>query len=362
MTPDNQTRIVEGIVSMIELSVAEATAAQKTLKEQVTQVSSHGRNLEDSLRVAREKFATLEEQASTMTRHGRTLQDSLRIAHDEITRLTRALESDTPSASRLKSIKLDVAKFGGAESAKLPRWLLQFSTAADAQRIPDDTTRVAFAISHLKGRAEDWAFSKLLTDRHCFPSFAVFETELKAMFLPPNSDFRYRSQYLACKQGKRSLQEFIHDLRFLAANINYEESLSEALRVTVFMDGLNQGPALTQLFHAYPDTFEEADRIALSESCLHPHPGIERPHVFQLRSPWTLFPYMSGTSPCGGSSAYCTRFLPCREIPTRVPRSALIGPAPAAPSDPTTVLHKPLSCPQQGRPLLLSVRLRYRPR
>ncbi|RHY69874.1 hypothetical protein DYB38_012235, partial [Aphanomyces astaci] len=114
MTPDNQTRIVEGIVSMIELSVAEATAAQKTLKEQVTQVSSHGRNLEDSLRVAREKFATLEEQASTMTRHGRTLQDSLRIAHDEITRLTRALESDTPSASRLKSIKLDVAKFGGA--------------------------------------------------------------------------------------------------------------------------------------------------------------------------------------------------------------------------------------------------------
>ncbi|RHY73069.1 hypothetical protein DYB30_011979 [Aphanomyces astaci] len=267
MTPDNQTRIVEGIVSMIELSVAEATAAQKTLKEQVTQVSSHGRNLEDSLRVAREKFATLEEQASTMTRHGRTLQDSLRIAHDEITRLTRALESDTPSASRLKSIKLDVAKFGGAESAKLLRWLLQFSTAADAQRIPDDTTRVAFAISHLKGRAEDWAFSKLLEDRHCFPSFAVFETELKAMFLPPNSDFRYRSQYLACKQGKRSLQEFIHDLRFLAANINYEESLSEALRVTVFMDGLNQGPALTQLFHAYPDTFEEADRIALSESC-----------------------------------------------------------------------------------------------
>ncbi|RHZ04510.1 hypothetical protein DYB26_004908 [Aphanomyces astaci] len=115
MTPDNQTRIVEGIVSMIELSVAEATAAQKTLKEQVTQVSSHGRNLEDSLRVAREKFATLEEQASTMTRHGRTLQDSLRIAHDEITRLTRALESDTPSASRLKSIKLDVAKFGGGD-------------------------------------------------------------------------------------------------------------------------------------------------------------------------------------------------------------------------------------------------------
>ncbi|ETV69575.1 hypothetical protein H257_14707 [Aphanomyces astaci] len=212
MTPDNQTHLVEGIGSTIDLSVAEATAAQK------------------------------------------------------ITRLTRASESETPSTSRLKSIKLDVAKFGGAETEKLLRWLLQVSTAADSQRISDDATRVAFAMSHLKGRAEDWAFSKRLTDRHCFPSFAVFETELKAMFLSPNSDFRYRSQYLACKQGKRSLQEFIHDLRFLAANINDEESLPEALQVTVFMDGLNQGPARTQLFRAYPDTFEEAVRIALSES------------------------------------------------------------------------------------------------
>ncbi|RLN99139.1 hypothetical protein DYB28_011126, partial [Aphanomyces astaci] len=186
MTPDNQTRLVEGIGSTIDLSVAEATAAQKALEEQVAQMSSHGRNLEDSLRIAREKIAALEDQASTMSSHGRTLQDSLRIAHDEIARLTRASESETPSTSRLKSIKLDVAKFGGAESDKLLRWLLQVSTAADAQRISDDATRVAFAMSHLKGRAEDWAFSKRLTDRHCFPSFAVFETELKAMFLPPN--------------------------------------------------------------------------------------------------------------------------------------------------------------------------------
>ncbi|ETV71829.1 hypothetical protein H257_12969 [Aphanomyces astaci] len=179
------------------------------------------------------RIASLEEQASIMTSHGRTLQDYLRIAHDEIARLTRASESKTPSSSRMKSIKLDVAKFGGAESDKLLRWLLQGSTAADAQRIPDDATRVAFEMSHFKGRAEDWAFSIRLTGLHCFPSFAVFETELKAMFLPPNSDF---------------------------------QSLPEPLRVTVYMDTLNQGPARTKLFRAYPDTFEEAVRIALSES------------------------------------------------------------------------------------------------
>ncbi|ETV64273.1 hypothetical protein H257_18819 [Aphanomyces astaci] len=32
------------------------------------------------------------------------------------------------------------------------------------------------------------------------------------------------------------------------------------------MDGLNQGPLRTQQFRAYPDTFEEAVRIVLSES------------------------------------------------------------------------------------------------
>jgi hypothetical protein len=86
------------------------------------------------------------------------------------------------------------------------------------------------------------------------------------MFLPPSSDFRYRSKFLACKQGKRSLQHFVHDLRFLAANVNDEESLPEALRATVFMDGLNHGLARTQLFREYPATFEAAVRIALTET------------------------------------------------------------------------------------------------
>ncbi|ETV89017.1 hypothetical protein H257_00421 [Aphanomyces astaci] len=214
MTPDNQNRLVEGIGSTIDLSVAEATAAQKALEEQKTKPPP----------------------CRPMVAPSKILCESLTMR----SRASRALRSrKLHRLLALKSIKLDVAKFGGAESDKLLRWLVQVSTAADAQRISDDATRVAFAMSHLKGRAEDWAFSKRLTDRHCFPSFA---------------------------QGKRSLQEFIHDLRILAANINEEESLPEPLRVTVFMDGLNQGPARTQLFRAYPDTFEEAVRIALSES------------------------------------------------------------------------------------------------
>ncbi|RHX96882.1 hypothetical protein DYB28_002900 [Aphanomyces astaci] len=87
----------------------------------------------------------------------------------EVERLTYALHiSEQQSPSRLKPIKLEVTKCGGAESDKLLRWIFQGQTAANAQRILDDDTRVALAISHLKSRTEDWAFSKRLKDPLCF--------------------------------------------------------------------------------------------------------------------------------------------------------------------------------------------------
>ncbi|RHY49188.1 hypothetical protein DYB30_008503 [Aphanomyces astaci] len=243
LSPENQARLVEGIGRLIDQAVTDAVTPLTAL------------------------HAALESQLSTMAAHGRTFEESLARSATEVERLTYALHtSEQQSPSRLKPIKLEVTKFGGAESDKLLRWILQVETAANAQRILDDDTRVAFAMSHLKGRAEDWAFSKRLMDPLCFPSLDDFMHEMKSTFLPPNSDFRYRTKFLECKQEKRSLQEYIHDLRFLAANVNDEESLPEAMRVTVFMAGLNQGPARTQLFREYPTTFEAAVRIALSES------------------------------------------------------------------------------------------------
>ncbi|ETV79515.1 hypothetical protein H257_07505 [Aphanomyces astaci] len=128
MIPEDQAHLVEDIGCTIELTVAEttaaSTAAHATMQEEVAQMNSHGRNLEDSLCVARETMATLEEQSSILTTHGRTLQDSLQIAQDKIARLSRGLESsDTVSAPRLKPIKLEFAMFGGAESGKLLHWL-----------------------------------------------------------------------------------------------------------------------------------------------------------------------------------------------------------------------------------------------
>ncbi|KAF0738239.1 hypothetical protein Ae201684P_019762 [Aphanomyces euteiches] len=47
--------------------------------------------------------------------------------------------------------------------------------------------------------------------------------------------------------------------------MNDERSLPESTRVTVFMNGLNKSPARTELFRRYPETFDEAVSIALSE-------------------------------------------------------------------------------------------------
>ncbi|ETW06084.1 hypothetical protein H310_03678 [Aphanomyces invadans] len=54
----------------------------------------------------------------------------------------------------VKPVKLDVAKFG-SDAGKLLRWTLQVETAADALYFTRESTRVAFALSHLKGQAED---------------------------------------------------------------------------------------------------------------------------------------------------------------------------------------------------------------
>jgi hypothetical protein len=125
LSPENQARLVKGIGHSLEHAVTEAvtTASAASFEQRITSMPSHDRALEESL-----------------------LQSGAQIAH--LTQVEDA--SHTSSSSRTKTIELEVAKFAGAESDKLPRWLLQVQKAADAQRISDEATRVDFAMSYLK--------------------------------------------------------------------------------------------------------------------------------------------------------------------------------------------------------------------
>lgn len=74
----------------------------------------------------------------------------------------------------------------------------------------------------------------------------------------------HRAKFLSCKQGKRSVYEYVQELRKLAASMVGEE-FSESIKITILMEGMNVGPARTQLFRVNPTSFEEALRIALEE-------------------------------------------------------------------------------------------------
>ena len=82
------------------------------------------------------------------------------------------------------------------------------------------------------------------------------------MFAPPDQTFRVRSRLIATRQGKRALEDYVQELRTLVAAM-HQDPVQEAMVVTIFMGGLNEGVAMTELFRSHPSTFEEAVAIAL---------------------------------------------------------------------------------------------------
>ncbi|POM67492.1 Gag protein [Phytophthora palmivora] len=134
----------------------------------------------------------------------------------------------------------------------------------DAAPISTERLRVAFALSNLGGRAETWAYTREATTPGCFTTWAQLCQQLRAAFLPANYEYRQRSRFLACKQGKRELHEYIQEMRVLAASL-VGNRLPEHIKVTVFMDGLKVGPSRTQLFRVHANTMEEAIQNGLQE-------------------------------------------------------------------------------------------------
>ncbi|GMF18689.1 unnamed protein product [Phytophthora fragariaefolia] len=67
------------------------------------------------------------------------------------------------------------------------------------------------------------------------------QQELRSTFLLDNVAYRHRSSFLLCKQGKRSLQDYVMELHNLEAAMA-GAPLAEDVKVTVFMDGVRMGP------------------------------------------------------------------------------------------------------------------------
>ena len=120
--------------------------------------------------------------------------------------------------------------------------------------------QAAFAVSKLFGRARLTCGSSV---NIAFPTWDTLKHQLSRVFAPPNEVYRVRSRFLAARQGKRELQEFIQELRTLIAAMG-DNPVSEEVSVTIFMEGLRNGIARMKVLRIHPSTFEEAVHIALN--------------------------------------------------------------------------------------------------
>ncbi|POM73640.1 Gag protein [Phytophthora palmivora] len=86
--------------------------------------------------------------------------------------------------------------------------------------------------------------------------------QILRVFLPPNHTYRVRSRFLACRQGKKELPDYVQELRTLISGMLADPIPEEV--TTVLMDGLRTGVARTEAFRSRPSSFEESVAVALS--------------------------------------------------------------------------------------------------
>jgi hypothetical protein len=173
-------------------------------------------------------------------------------------------EVKLPAMPQNNGLKLDVSFYHGKEDENLNRWFTEVTVAVDVQKIREQKQQVAFAMSKLRGRARDWAYSSIMRDNACFPTFAVFQRGLQEVFQPPKCEFRIRQQLLAVRQGNQSLHDYVQKIRTLSTNLTASPMDNDTL-VALFLQGLKDGPVRTQLFRVYPKTLDSAITEALQE-------------------------------------------------------------------------------------------------
>ncbi|KAG6612613.1 Gag protein [Phytophthora cinnamomi] len=96
-----------------------------------------------------------------------------------------------------------------------------------------------------------------------FPTWDELKRQLSRVFSPPNHAYRVRSKFLATRQGKKDLVDYVQELRTLIASM-FAEPLPEPVTVTVFMDCLRTGVARTEVFRTRPTSFEEAVAVTMN--------------------------------------------------------------------------------------------------
>ena len=96
-----------------------------------------------------------------------------------------------------------------------------------------------------------------------FPTWKSFMRQMYRMFAPPNQAYRVRSRFLAFRQGKKEISDYVQEFRTLLAAMHLIY-LAEEVNDTIFIEGLRTGVARTKVFCLHPQTFEKAVDVTLN--------------------------------------------------------------------------------------------------
>uniref|UniRef100_A0AAV1T9P7 Retrotransposon gag domain-containing protein n=1 Tax=Peronospora matthiolae TaxID=2874970 RepID=A0AAV1T9P7_9STRA len=195
--------------------------------------------IQNELDAEREKVALLHQQGSQQAE----LLREQGAQQFELLRQQQAAAGGSMHSRRPETLKIDISK---------------------ARRIDDGDMQVAFAQSNLAGRAKTWALGLKLHDPYAFGSLEVFKSRLRQTFEPPRAEFRARTELLKLKQGKRDVHAYAQHIRHLTSCIS-SNPVDEHTLVSVFVQGLADGPVKTQMFRIELDSLEQAISFAEQE-------------------------------------------------------------------------------------------------
>ena len=189
--------------------------------------------------------------------------------HQQIELLIQQQSQSATAAStrerRRETLKLEVSKYRGVKEDPLLRWFLEMGDAIKARHINGEEMQVAFAKSNLSGLARTCALNLQLHNPNVFGSLAVFKTLLSQTFEPPRAEFRTLSELLTIKQGKRDVYAYAQHVRYLASCM-VANPVSEFVLITIFLQGLIDGPVRNHSFCIELKSLEEAITTTVQES------------------------------------------------------------------------------------------------